>query len=59
MRNCRHPTYLVASGRAFFSLKLKGHFPKGHYYIWSRATDVVSNQQRKPRTRHLVHLRLR
>ena len=57
--NCRHPTYVVASGRSSFALKLKGKFPKGHYYVWTKATDVVNNQQRKPPTRHLVHLRLR
>jgi hypothetical protein len=57
--NCKHPTFVVASGRSSWKLSLKGTFPKGHYYIWSRATDVVGNSQRKPSTRHLVHVRVR
>ena len=57
--NCRHPTFVIASGRAAWKLSLRGKFPKGHYYVWSRATDVANNVQRKPSSRHLVHVRLR
>jgi hypothetical protein len=57
--DCKHPTFVVASGRASWSLSLKGRYPKGHYYVWSRAADVAGNTQRKPNSRHLVHVRLR
>jgi hypothetical protein len=51
---CIHPTYVVAAGRASWSLTLKTKLAKGRYVVWTRATDVVGNQQRKPRSRHLT-----
>ncbi|MFL5843465.1 MAG: hypothetical protein ACJ762_02150 [Solirubrobacteraceae bacterium] len=58
-RSCRHPTYVVADGAARWSLTLKGSFPKGSYYVWSRATDIVANFQHKPSRRHLRRAHIR
>ena len=56
---CRHPTFVVADGAATWSLRLRGRFPRGSYFVWSRATDVAANAQRKPATRHLRRIHLR
>ncbi|MCW2966621.1 MAG: collagen-like protein [Solirubrobacteraceae bacterium] len=51
-------TYLVAHGTSSWSFSLKGHFPKGQYVVWTRATDVANNYERKAVHRNHRDIRL-
>jgi hypothetical protein len=57
--DCTRTTYLSASGRATWSLTVKGRLPRGRYVAWVRGLDLFGNIERKARARNLTRFRVR
>jgi hypothetical protein len=55
---CTRTSYLSATGRARWSLTVKGRLPRGRYVAWARGLDVFGNIERKARVRNLVRFRV-
>jgi BNR repeat-like domain len=54
--SCLRTTYVAARGAAHWSIALKARLPRGRYVVWTRATDVVGNVERKAAKRNLRRL---
>ncbi len=57
-RSCRRTSYVTVSGTTSWSRTFRGSFPRGHWFVWTRAVDARGNVERKARGRNLQRFRL-
>jgi len=58
-RSCARTTYIPAKGIESWSLRIPRRLTQGRYIVWSRATDVAENIERKNRSRNRLRITVR
>ena len=57
--SCLRTTYITASGRSRWTLRVRARLPRGRYVAWVRGIDAFGNVERKARRRNLIRFRVR
>ena len=58
-RSCARTTYIPAKGIESWSLRIPRRLTRGRYIVWSRATDIAENIERKDRSRNRLRITVR
>ncbi|MDP9383704.1 MAG: alpha/beta hydrolase-fold protein [Actinomycetota bacterium] len=59
LRPCSRTTYIPARGTTAWSLRLPRRLTRGRYIVWSRATDLAGNNERKAASRNRLRITIR